>query len=224
MPATPVISKSQSQVNTFDGGLAQRDSQIVGLLDGGYLVVWEDHSHVHNPAGSAIAGQRFNSAGEKVGSELFISSQFASGDQLQPAVTRLSNGSIAVAYVDLNGGEQNIYASVFDLSMSFLIRVDDIDVGGFQTYNPALTALANGSYAISYTAGSGADTDILEAVVTATGSVFGSFVIDNDTDKRDFSQLATLANGNFVAVYQDEFNGSSTNTDIKFTFWTGCRL
>jgi len=46
------------------------------LADGGYVLVWTDSTH--NPNGSAIVGQRYDSRGNKV--EVKIT-QFSSGDQ-----------------------------------------------------------------------------------------------------------------------------------------------
>ncbi len=86
MTATPRLVKSLTQVNTADaavglGGLpVQADGQIAGLPDGGYVVVWTDSSRTHNPNGSAIVGQRYDSLGNKVGGEVNIS-QFSAGDQ-----------------------------------------------------------------------------------------------------------------------------------------------
>ena len=57
MATTPLLWKSQTQVNTSDGGQFQSDGQIVGLADGGYVVVWTDNSRVHNPAGTAVVGK-----------------------------------------------------------------------------------------------------------------------------------------------------------------------
>jgi FG-GAP-like repeat/FG-GAP repeat len=68
------------------------------------------------------------------------------------------------------------------------------------------------------TAGTGNDTDIVARVVSATGAVGGQFDIDNQTDNRDFSEVATLSNGNFAVVYRDEFN--SGPTDIKYAVFS----
>ena len=79
MTTTPQLVKSLTQVNTADtpvafGGTAtQSDGQIAPLLDGGYVVVWTDYSRTHNPNGSAIVGQRYDSAGNKVGGEVKLS-------------------------------------------------------------------------------------------------------------------------------------------------------
>ena len=42
------------------------------------------------------------------------------------------------------------------------------------------------------------------------------FDIDNQNDNKNFSKVATLSNGNFVVVYQDEFEGNATDVDVKY--------
>ena len=67
MVATPTLWKAKTQVNTADAaapGTQGGDSQTLPLLaalgDGGYVVVWTDTSRTHNPAGSAVLGQRYD--------------------------------------------------------------------------------------------------------------------------------------------------------------------
>src|SRR5258705_8250048 len=99
MTGTPMPWKSPTQVNTSDGALVQDDGQIVGLQDGGYVVVWTDNSHTYS-SGPAIVGQRYDSAGNKVvppgnthGGEVDIS-KLNGSDCFSPAVTILPNGNI----------------------------------------------------------------------------------------------------------------------------------
>jgi hypothetical protein len=178
-----------TQVNTSDNAKFQGGSQVVGLQDGGYLVVWQDESGNYNPPfGDTIVGQRYDSAGNKVGGEVQLSQLPPLGLQFSPAVAVLSNGNIAVAYVDLRGSppDRDIHVSIFDSALNF-IRFDDIDVAGNpkQTYEPSLTALAGGGYVVSYTVGTGdspgtiSDTDIVARIVSANGTVGNQFDIDN---------------------------------------------
>ena len=105
MTTTPRIWKSQTQVNTSDAPVApggtngQFDPKIVQLQDGGYVVVWTDTSRTYNANGTAVVGQRYNSAGNKVGGEVYLSPSI-SDEQFSPAVTVLPNGNIAVAFID----------------------------------------------------------------------------------------------------------------------------
>jgi FG-GAP-like repeat len=228
MTTTPRLWKSLTQVNTSDapvvaGGTAsQVDGQIAPLQDGGYVVVWEDASRTYNPGGFAIVGQRYDAAGNKVGGEVQIS-QFNDGDQRSPAVTVLANGNIAVAFVDVFGFNGNIYVRIFDPALN-LVRDDVIDRGADSTFDPSLTALADGGYVVSYTVPVGnvspEVTDVVMRKVSATGLVSGELNIDNQTDRQIMSELATLSNGNIVAVYQDEFNGTVSDTDILYGIFT----
>jgi hypothetical protein len=230
MTTTPRLIKSLTQVNTTDaadpgngGDAVQADGQIARLADGGYAVVWLDNSRqdLINPNGSAIIGQRYDSLGNKVGGEVKIS-QFTSGDQFSPAITALPNGNVAIAFVDSFSGNQNLHVRIFGPGGASLglVRTDAIDTGANQTFNPSITAFADSSYVITYTVGTGADSDIVARVVSATGTVGAQFDIDNQTDNRDFSEVATLPNGNFVVVYQDEFFGSATDTNITYAVFS----
>jgi TusA-related sulfurtransferase len=226
MTTTPMLWKSQTQVNSTDGGL-QDEAQIAALPDGGYVIVWKDDSHVYNPSGFAVVGQRYDSAGSKVGGEVNIS-EFYLGDQNAPAITVLPNGNIAVAFMDFFPGgllsDTDIYVRVYDSAFNpDPIRTDVIDISStVQTFVPSLTAFADGSYLVSYTAGVGdappliSDTDIVGRIVSPTGVVGNQFDIDNQEDNRDSSKVATLSNGNFVVVYEDEFGGDSADTDIRY--------
>ena len=196
MTTTPMLWKSLTQVNTSDNGKFQGGGQVVGLQNGGYLVVWQDESGNYNPPfGDTIVGQRYDSAGNKVGGEVQLSQLPPLGLQLSPAVAVLSNGNIAVAYVDLRGSppDRDIHVSIFDSALNF-IRFDDIDVAGNpkQTYEPSLTALAGGGYVVSYTVGTGdspgtiSDTDIVARIVSANGTVGNQFDIDNQNDNKNF--------------------------------------
>src|SRR5262245_31669360 len=150
-------------------------------------------------------------------------SQFTNGDQFSPAITTLANGNVAVAFVDLFTGNNNIYVRVFDPSLNFL-REDDIDLGSNQTVHPALAALADGSYAVTYTLTEGSNTFIEGRIVSATGEVGDQFDIDRRidvrNDKQDFSHVEMLSNGNFVVLDQGLFNNVPGSTFIRFGIFT----
>jgi hypothetical protein len=225
MTTTPHLLKPETQVNTTDGGTDQSDAMLTPLPDGGYVVVWTDQSHTYNTAGEAIVGQRYDSTGNKVGGnplhggEVMLSQFLDSGDQFAPAVTTLANGDIAVAFVDSHSGNQDIRVNVFDSTLHE-VRRDSIDLGTHQTFDPSLTALADGSYVVSYTVANGSDTDVVGRIVSAAGTVGDQFNLDIGQTDRAFSHLATLSNGDFVAVHQDAFLNVATATDIKVSLFS----
>jgi hypothetical protein len=226
MTTTPTLWKSQTQVNTTDGGTQQDDGQIVALQDGGYVVVWTDEdSHAYNPAGGAIVGQRYDVLSNKVGGEVKLSG-FITGYQFAPAVTLLSNGNIAVAFVDARSGDRDIYVRIFDPSLD-LLRVDPIDTGASQTFDPSITALAGGGYAVSYTLQNSADTtdtDIVARVVSSTGTVGAQFYVDDSSGSASFSEAATLSDGNFMVVNHDENQVHGIHTQYAIFSPTGALL
>jgi hypothetical protein len=239
MTTTPHPPKPPTQVNTTDGGTAQFEATIAPLHDGGYVVVWTDQSRIYNTAGDAIVGQRYDSAGNKVGGdplhggEVMLSQFPDTGDQFSPAVTTLANGNIAVAFVDLFSGgiagpDNDIWVRIFDPSLHE-VRTDSIELSNtVQTIDPSVTALADGGYVVSYTVEHHTQNQVLvqdqvvARIVSATGAVGTEFnlSLENDNHARDFSHLATLSNGNVVAVYQDAFPGGVTSSDIRFSMFT----
>ena len=84
-----------------------------------------------------------------------------------------------------------------------------------------MTSFADGSLVVSYTIqNSTTDWDILARTVSAAGVVGPVITLFNDTDQSDLSDLATLKNGNFVAVFESQFLGSPTDLDSFFTIKT----
>ena len=84
-----------------------------------------------------------------------------------------------------------------------------------------MTSFADGGLVVSYTIqNSATDWDILARTVSAAGVVGPVITLFNDTDRSDLSDLATLKNGNFVAVFESPFQGSATDLDSFFTIKT----
>ena len=235
MTTTPRLWNSLTQVNTTDHDDTQFGGAITAREDGGYIVVWTDTSETFNSLGEAIVGQRYDAAGNKVGGDPAHGGEvnlslFTTGDQSDPAVTTLANGNIAVAFVDQFNGNDDIYVRVFDPSLH-LIRTDNIEVSSMvHGFDPSLTALADGSYAVAYTVGSGNDifgpgTDdhVVGRFVSASGSVGGQFNISISIANifAESSHLATLSDGNIVAVTEEKSftNGVVTDSDIAFNFF-----
>jgi FG-GAP-like repeat len=195
MTTTPRLVKPQTQVNTTDGGADQFDGQIAALQDGGYVVVWTDNSQ----SPGAIVAQRYDAAGNKVGGERPLGPL---GVESSPAVTVLPNGNIAVAF---NIASADISVRIFDPALH-LRRTDNIDLGGIQTLAPSITAFADGTYVVSYV--SALTNEVLARAVSATGVVGNPFLIGRTSANPELAnaELATLSDGNFVAVFQDIIN------------------
>jgi VCBS repeat protein len=218
MATTPILRTEATQVNTTDaavgagGNNTQNDGQIVALGDGGYVIVWTDGSRAFNPAGTAVLGQRYDAAGNRVGGEFDVS-QLMAGDQSSPAVAPMPDGGFLVAFVDsANNGD--IYVRRYDADLN-LLRTDTIDNTAATTVQPAVTAFDDGSYVVAYTVGA-ANTDVAGRLVSPAGVVGSEFTIHADAEDSDSVELATLSNGNFVAVFRDDEDVIAIEGQIRY--------
>jgi Ca2+-binding RTX toxin-like protein len=99
---------SERVVGTTDSTLATRGSDVAGLADGGYVVVWEDASDTQR-----VLAQRFDAQGSPAGAQIVVGDG-ASGEHFQPQVAALPNGGFAVTFTSSSGGNNawvNTYAA-----------------------------------------------------------------------------------------------------------------
>jgi FG-GAP-like repeat len=206
MASTPVLRKPSSQVNP--SGSSALDAQIAALPDGGYVVVW---------SGDGIDAQRFDRFGEKVGGVVNVSGVAG----IQPAVTSLPNGTIAIAFAHPHSGltgEYDIRVTIFNSSLGF-VRGDNIaTTTSAHTITPEISAFLDGRYVVTYESqpAAGGNGDMVGRIVSAAGSIGAEFPISSETDDQDQPQVAALTNGNFVTVFSDQFGGNTNNRDIIF--------
>ncbi len=103
---------SEFQVNTSSTG-EQHQPTAVSMADGGFVIVWTSYGQDGTLNSDAIIGLRFDANGERIGSE-FLVNTFADGDQLNPAITTLSDGKYVIAWdspQDADG--RGVYAQIF---------------------------------------------------------------------------------------------------------------
>jgi hypothetical protein len=221
MTTTPTLWKAQTQVNLTDepifGGVStQTDAQVVGLADGGYFVLWTDYSHVFNATGSAVIGQRYDAMGVRVGGEQLFNRFGSTGDMAAPAIAVYADGGIAVAYTSEQYPTGNRITVESNEGGTFAFSTDGLSV----RTDPALAILSPDSLVLAYTRGTGDDTDIYGVIYFNEFGEQFDFAIHDEADNSGNVELATLSDGNFVAVFQDEFLGSATDLDIKFRIFT----
>jgi hypothetical protein len=91
-------------VNTTTAGI-QDEASVVGLADGGFLVTWED------AAANLVRAQRFDAAGNKIGTEFTVKNGVSPVDS--PEAALLADGRIAYALGDLSTGDPDVMTSIF---------------------------------------------------------------------------------------------------------------
>jgi hypothetical protein len=103
------------QVNTYTIFL-QTDARIAATPDNGFVVVWGSGSYFFSPDGGAsgIFGQRFDSAGNRLG-ERFQVNSYTPGYQERPAISSDVAGNFVVVWQggDFYYGQDGDYSGIF---------------------------------------------------------------------------------------------------------------
>ncbi len=143
-------------VNTATAS-SQSDPAVTALAGGGFVVAWADNSNAAGDNSStAIRAQRFDATGAKAGAE-FVVPTTIDFSQSQPAITTLADGRFVVSWTDasLTGGDtsvSSIRAQVFNDDGSKSgdeFRINTTILQG--QLDSAITALADGRFAVSWT-------------------------------------------------------------------------
>ncbi|RXT36746.1 hypothetical protein [Bradyrhizobium betae] len=214
--AAPVVKVgSEFSVNTNATG-SQEAPVVTGLAGGGFVVTWDDASGTLGDAsGTSIKAQVYAADGSKVGSEFRVNTETAD-DQLAPVITGLSNGGFVVTWFD---NSQTLGDSEGTSIKSQVFSANGTPVGSETLVNastsysqlvPAVTGLAGGGFAVTWTddSGEGGDDDgtsIKAQLFAADGSKIGSeFLVNTETGgSQDNATITGLANGGFVVTWED---------------------
>ena len=232
---TPTVWKALTKANTTDtpGAFAnalatneQSHAKIVGLAGGGSFVAWEDWSTAFSGLEPRdIVGQFFDVLGNKVGTEVYVSSIYQDLDQQAPALAALPSGSFIGVYQTDDaagfGDLQNIAGAVFGLNATISSRNDDFreGPGAASVHNdtaPAITSFADGSYALTFENDAAGNKDLSAYIVSATGVKGSEVKIETSAANAIAPDTATLANQNFVVAYQLD----NATSDIAFAIRT----
>ncbi|PWC41164.1 hypothetical protein [Azospirillum sp. TSO22-1] len=145
-------------------------------------------------------------------------------NQEDPKITALSNGGFVVTWTDFShtGGDTSMWAVRAQVHSASGARVGGEILVNTNTflyqYEPAITALSNGGFVISWTdySETGGDTSaagVRGQVFAADGSRSGGELFFNatTTNSQENRVLAGLSNGSFVAVWRDSSRSNDYN-------------
>lgn len=91
------------------------NAQVAGLAGGGFVVVWQDNA----PVDSAVRAQRYDAAGNAVGSEMTITAVVGNASA-NPSITGLADGGFLVNF-DFDAGTENyIFGRVYNADGGFV--------------------------------------------------------------------------------------------------------
>lgn len=216
--------------NATDNGFQQDSGVVAATAPGDFYAIWRDSGNF-NSGHADIVGRHFDTLGNPIGGDvslLPLNNAFGVPfNASQPATVALpiagQASGTATAFTDNfnNGPDFDVYVVRTNASLSRLENPLLIDGSTSVANDPSVTSFADGGLVVSYTIqNSTTDWDILARTVSASGVVGPVITLFNDTDRSDLSDLATLKNGNFVAVFESPFLGSPTDLDSFFTIKT----
>jgi Ca2+-binding RTX toxin-like protein len=191
--ATPFAWGSVFSVNTTTKD-HQSALKMHALKDGSFVAVWTDESRTGaDTSGSAVRGQLFNADGSKKGSEFLVNTS-PLGRQEEPVVTILNDGRFVVAWTD--GGSGYVMARAYNANGSAIGGEFRVSSTGGDIY-PAITALSNGGFAVSYYDDAG------DTRVQSFGANLQKTGTEAVTDANSFDTKIVGLQGQYI-VFSDE--------------------
>jgi hypothetical protein len=201
----------------------QESGVVAATIDDQFFAVWVDTPLL---APTRIEARKFDNLGNPLTGDVNISA--ALGDPLvEPAAVRLpiagQADGLAVAFtLHQSATNDDIYVVRTNAALVPLEAFIPIDTNfNFLTDQPSITSFADGSLMVAYTRHiSDTDWDIVARRVSPTGVLSLDIPLFDDVDRTINSDLATLANGNFVAVFSSDHDGDITEHEVIFTIKT----
>jgi len=204
---------SEFQVNSYTTN-SQVSPAVAADSSGNFVVVW--YSNGQDGSGYGVFGQRFNSAGSKVGSEFHVNS-YTTGNQLVPAVAADGLGNFVVAWGSY--GQDGSYYGVFGqrynsagtpVGSEFQVNTYTED----SQVSPAVAVDGSGSFVVAWDSPDGlfSSWGVFGQRFNSAGSKVGSeFQVNTYTTshQRD-PAVAVDVSGNFVVAWMSYFQDGST--------------
>jgi len=217
------LDTADVQANSLISG-AQFHPQMAALTNGGFVLVWTGQSLTNQN----VFYRRFDVNGSALEPNDVLANglgnqSVTSGDQGDPAVAVLKDGSFVICYSDRSGGD--VYGvrigsdgTAFDapggLAGQKQFRINGATV--FDQTSPAISALTNGGFVVTYsseTNGTAASRRVLGRTFSAAGVGGSENQLGAHANRWQAARLSTLANGDFVAAWQAYGEGVNADTN-----------
>ncbi|OWJ68737.1 calcium-binding protein [Inquilinus limosus] len=92
-----------------------RGSDVVGLADGGYVVVWADN----DSSPQHVLAQRFDASGNAVGAQIVVIGENPNGFYSEPQVAALADGGFAISFTESVLGDRNAWVNTYGADGTF---------------------------------------------------------------------------------------------------------
>lgn len=193
-------------VDDLNTASKQSHAQVAVLADDGFMIVWQA---LGQSGGNDIYARRYDAWGAPVGTASRVNST-VSGAQTDPSLTRLTDGSVVVAWQSVvhhgaSDGVKTIYAQ--RLSAGGELLGDEFPVSrhpGENQTDPVVTALTSGEFVVTWqTQHQEGDWDIEGQLFSADGTALGLPLNINTYTAGDQTHpsVAALQDGGFVVAW-----------------------
>jgi hypothetical protein len=198
---------TEFQVNEYTFYQGPYEPVIAVNSAGNFMVVWTDYE---------IFGQRFDSVGAKVGSQLHVNSTTVFTEQ-QPAITADGAGNFIVVWQD---GTRTVRGQRYDSAGAPLgseFQVGDIpyDPAPFQNTVPSVAADDSGNFVVVWHRSEDSEsedtifTDVIARLYDSAGQPRGSeFQITGKHRGNYLPDVAMNGSGEFVVTWDEYVNGA----------------
>ena len=198
----------------------QTDSDVIGLNDGGFVIVWQ--SELQDGSGWGVYSQRYDVNSQKVGVETLVNTN-TEGSQLSPEITSLNNGGYVIVWQSEEVNENGVYdifvkvydAAGVEVSSEAMVNTLNEDNQAM----PQLTLLDDGNFIVVWQS---FDTqtqtyEVSSQLFNENGSKIGAEVSITKDNLSDSSApyVTALSNGGYVISwvnYSDESREIYTQT------------
>jgi len=185
------VRKWGSEKVVGTGSSTIRGSDVVGLADGGYVVVWADDG-----APQQVQAQRFDALGSAVGDQIAVVGADPDGFYSEPQVTALADGGFAVSFTESILGDKNAWVNTYGADGTFESGQSVAAPAVFESQS-AITALGAG-FRFAYK--SGDDIRLGAALVNS----------DAAAGIQDAPSIAAIADGaRYVVTWLDHNGGDN---------------
>ncbi|MDD7805538.1 MAG: Ig-like domain-containing protein, partial [Endozoicomonas sp. (ex Botrylloides leachii)] len=191
---------------------SDQHTPVISPLDnGGFISVWRTNNSSSSTGGdgshNSIKAQRFDTDGEKVGSEFLVNTN-TSNEQTQPSVTTLTDGDVLITWSSTHSGSYRIYGRRFDQDGN--AQTSDMvlfESSGTHQYDPDISALEDGGFIVSWEDASldSSRHGIYSQRFSAENVGYGQVKVNSYTAENQYnSSTAGLADGGYVIAWQGE--------------------
>jgi hypothetical protein len=177
---------------------------LAALSNGGFVAIWQGSDTVAGGAGAGLWAQLRDASGAATGTAFALTPNGDAKIEGEPAVAALAGGRFVVAYSVIDGGATRIAYRVVEANGSAgAEHVLDAGASG-DAAMPAVTALADGSFAVGWR--SGGTVHVQQAA--ADGSLAGAQQVYAALSSAFSPSLAALKQGGYVVSWGEINDGN----------------